>query len=496
MALKRQPVDGGYAWVILLACALLYMTLVGTWKAFGILYNEFLKKYDAGAGNTAWISSLMFFLSFALGPLANYLVGVFSFRSVVMFGGLLLSTGYFISAFVTRMEWMFLTIGVVCGFGSGLAFAPCGTIVSFYFVKRRALANGIMVSGSGLSSFIFPYLYRYIIDQFSVTGAMIIISGLVLHMCVAGALLRQPQELSVCSEDRKPHQQTSTSNICCVYLKLLKNTRLTVFIAVFTINIMAYAANFTAFPAHMQSLGFEESQIAVAFSMIGAAEIFTRALIGWFADKKYVSNTVIMVFAAVISGTAAILLPLFKTFPVMVTYGLIVGIFPGAFWSLMAVVLLECVPLVELTSAFGLLYMFMSSAIALSQPGMGWIEDATGTWDLSFRIMGSFNLLTALILICEPFLNSLSRHGQDEEEDAEQKDTKILHSEKLQKSPTIRHDHYDSRERAITVPVSDVIDSTAMSNNTYERLSQDNTRKADERLELLAPMATSDEFVI
>ncbi|XP_060069838.1 monocarboxylate transporter 12-like [Ylistrum balloti] len=502
MSSNRNTVDGGYAWVILIACTLLYMTLVGTCKAFGILYNEFLEKYDAGAGNTAWISSLMFFLCFALGPLANYLVGVFSFRAVVMFGGLLVSIGYFISAFVPRMEWMFLTIGVICGFGSGLAFAPCGTIVSFYFVKRRALANGIMVSGSGLSSFVFPYLYQYCIDTFSVTGAMIIISGVILHMCVAGALLRQPLELTdnhtpfdqSTVDEKQGHKETrTTEKTCNVYLKLLRNTRLTMFIMVFTINILAYAANFVAFPAHMQSLGFHENEVALAFSMIGAAEVLTRALFGWFADKKYISNSVIMIFSGVASGTAAILLPCFKTFPVMVAYGLAVGIFPGAFWSLMAVVLLDCVPLIELTSAFGLLYIFMSSAIAFSQPGMGWIEDATGDWNLSFRMMGTFHFLTTAILLAEPLILKLFCYdfGDKEKRDDHEEEIEeyVRTSDIARRSSTIRHDNYDSKEH---VKVSLIRERDIIAEN--ETKSSHPTSKDDDRSELLAPIAATEEI--
>ena len=46
------------------------------------------------------------------------------------------------------------------GIGYGLTFAPCSTIISFYFDKRRALANGITVSGSGLGAIFLPFLYE------------------------------------------------------------------------------------------------------------------------------------------------------------------------------------------------------------------------------------------------------------------------------------------------------------------------------------------------
>ncbi|XP_021378223.1 monocarboxylate transporter 12-like isoform X1 [Mizuhopecten yessoensis] len=514
MTVKREatPVDGGYAWVILIACTLSYMTLVGTCKAFGILYNEFITMYDAGAGNTAWISSLMFFLSFLLGPLANYLVGVFSFRAVVMCGGLLVSIGYFISAFVPRMEWMFLTIGIVCGVGSGLALAPCGTIVSFYFLKKRALANGILVSGSGLSSFVFPYLYRYAIDRFGVKGALIIISGLALHMCIAGALLRQPLELATTHRSPDKYTEVETNDIKLtknqtselkkrgntfpVYMRLLRNTRLVMFIIVFAINVLAYAANFVAFPAHMQSLGLNQSQVTIAFSMIGAAEVFTRSLFGWFADKKYVANSTIMIFSGVLSGVAAILLPFLKTFPFMVAYGLVIGIFPGAFWSLMAVVLLDCVPLNDFTSAFGLLYTFMSFAVALSQPGMGWIEDATGSWNLSFRVMGFLHLLTAVILMSEPLIVKFCSCNQNDDEqkqslsDIVEEENKLLHKKNsddtLSSSCSVYHDTCESRAKSPSISDNDI--SLASATNA--------SGESGEQLKVLAPIASLEDVVI
>ncbi|XP_033762280.1 monocarboxylate transporter 13-like [Pecten maximus] len=421
MANRREttPVDSGYAWVILFACSLLYMMLSGVTKAFGILYTEFLEVYDAGAGNTAWIGSVKLFLFFGLGPLANSLCEVFSFRKVVMTGGLLLSLGYLASVFVQQMELMYLTIGIVAGIGCGFVFAPCTTIVSFYFKKRQALANGIVISGSGLGSFIFPYFYRFIIDELGLKGALLIISGVSLHVCVGGALLRQPHQLikSKHSSDKideetknlnygentkiieKPSKQKSKF---VIDFTLFKIPRFSVYVAAFTVNIIGYAGNFSAFPAHVKSLGFGEQKVAIALSMIGATEMFARIFFGWFADKKIFQKRTIVIFSAVVSGVSAILIPFLRNFPAMVVYGCIVGIFPGAFWSLMAVMMLECVELDRLTSAMGVLSMFMSFGIVISQPLMGWLEDATGSWDLSFRIMGMFNLLSGALFVLEP----------------------------------------------------------------------------------------------
>lgn len=50
-----------------------------------------------------------------LGPVANLLSEMFSYRLVVMSGGFILGVGYFCSSFVPHMELMFLTYGIIGG---------------------------------------------------------------------------------------------------------------------------------------------------------------------------------------------------------------------------------------------------------------------------------------------------------------------------------------------------------------------------------------------
>lgn len=52
---------------------LIYLIIAGGVKSFGVLYTELLDYYDAGAGNTAWISSVCMFLFMGLGKIIFYL---------------------------------------------------------------------------------------------------------------------------------------------------------------------------------------------------------------------------------------------------------------------------------------------------------------------------------------------------------------------------------------------------------------------------------------
>lgn len=60
----------------------------------------------------------------------------------------------------------------------------------YYFDKKRALAVGICVCGSGVGAFVFPPLIQMTVDHFGWAASMLILAGLVLQVCIAGALMR------------------------------------------------------------------------------------------------------------------------------------------------------------------------------------------------------------------------------------------------------------------------------------------------------------------
>lgn len=63
-------------------------------------------------------------------------------------------------------------------------------MVGSYFSERKALAYGIAMSGSGIGTFILAPAVQLLIEFFSWRGALLILGGLVSHLCVCGALMR------------------------------------------------------------------------------------------------------------------------------------------------------------------------------------------------------------------------------------------------------------------------------------------------------------------
>ena len=76
------------------------------------------------------------------------------------------------------------------GIGFGLMYLPSVILVGFYFEKKRALATGIALCGSGIGTFVFAPFSRFLITFYGWKGGLLIISGICLNGCVCAALFR------------------------------------------------------------------------------------------------------------------------------------------------------------------------------------------------------------------------------------------------------------------------------------------------------------------
>ena len=89
----------------------------------------------------------------------------------------------------------------------GMAYLPAIVIVSYYFEKRRTLATGIAVCGSGIGTFVFAPLANALLTEYSWKGTILIEAGILLNCLLCGMLFRPlkfPETPDSDEEDEKP----------------------------------------------------------------------------------------------------------------------------------------------------------------------------------------------------------------------------------------------------------------------------------------------------
>ncbi len=115
-------------------------------------------------------------------------------RAVGMTAGVLYGTGTYLAGFaVGDLQMLYLTYGVIAGFGIGLGYiVPIATLVK-WFPKRRGVITGIAVAGFGCGALAFGPLARVLIAAFGPYQAFKWL-GLGFYTIVIGAslVLRDP----------------------------------------------------------------------------------------------------------------------------------------------------------------------------------------------------------------------------------------------------------------------------------------------------------------
>lgn len=189
------PPDGGWGWVIVVSSLMCNIIVDGIGYSFGIFLPEFVNNFGETRSKVSLIGSLLCGTYLCAGPIVSALTNKFGCRPVAMTGSVISTVAFVLATFSPNIDILILTYGVLGGFGFGMIYLPSIVSVGYYFERKRAMATGIAVCGSGVGTFIFAPLTKYLLDQFDWKNALFILAGIVFNGCVFGALMR-PLEVS------------------------------------------------------------------------------------------------------------------------------------------------------------------------------------------------------------------------------------------------------------------------------------------------------------
>lgn len=208
-SISTDPPDGGYGWFIVFGAFSVQFWVAGLVKSYGVLYVEIMETFPSSTATVAsWIPAILSALCLALAPVSSALCQRFSCRTVVFVGGLFCALGMTLSYFATSLVHLLFTFGILTGIGGGLSTTPGIVIVSQYFDKHRALANGICVSGTATGSFILPVLIKHLAENFGFHGTILILGFCMFDVCLS-AMLYRPLE-SMQNDDKVVEEEDAT----------------------------------------------------------------------------------------------------------------------------------------------------------------------------------------------------------------------------------------------------------------------------------------------
>lgn len=200
--------DGGWGWVVVAASFLIATVADGLAFSYGLMHNEFVGFFKKSEAKTSLIGSLFISVPLIAGPIMSALVDRYGCRSMTIVGGVAATVGFVAAAFCDSVETLYVTYGIIAGLGMGLLYVTAVVSIAYWFDKRRNLAVGLGSCGVGFGTFIYSPLTTYLLEEYGWRGALLLLAGTVLNVCICGAVMRDPEWLIL---EQKKQRQLSKS---------------------------------------------------------------------------------------------------------------------------------------------------------------------------------------------------------------------------------------------------------------------------------------------
>ncbi|CAH8448913.1 unnamed protein product [Schistosoma turkestanicum] len=184
------PPDGGWGWFIVFGSFLCMVLVDGMCFSYGLFLSELEETFGASKMQMTLGGSLLTGFYFMVGPLVSGLLNKFGSREVVIVGTLISSVSILTSTFIYNLDLFIVVFGICGGIGYGCIYLPAATVVTSWFVKKRATVTGIIMAGSGIGGVIYSLVVPSLIEIYTWRGCILLLSGVNLNCAIAGALFR------------------------------------------------------------------------------------------------------------------------------------------------------------------------------------------------------------------------------------------------------------------------------------------------------------------
>nr|XP_056713934.1 monocarboxylate transporter 7 [Euleptes europaea] len=453
--------DGGWGWIVAFAFFFIEALTYGIIKSFGVFFTDLVESFDETNSRISWIISICVFVLTFTAPLSTVLSNRFGHRMIVMLGGVLISTGMVAGSFARTVVEMYLSIGIVSGFGYCLAFLPTVTILSQYFDKKRSLVTAVASTGECFAVFSFAPAITAFKEHFGWRNALLFVGLLQLGIIACGSLLRpiivktqEEVKVSPAEEQRETkymleNEQTRTSidsidsgvevttspsnkhrdarlelkseeepkeitkvlieassipnkepKIQLLDFSVMKDYS---FICYALFGLFAtlgfFAPSLYIIPLSM-SLGIDKDRSAYILSAMAIAEVFGRISAGWVLNRKPIRKIYIELICVILLDLALFAFPFAYEFWGLMMCSIFFGFMLGTVAGTHIPMLAEddVVGIEKMSSAAGV-YIFVQSLSGLAGPPLaGMLVDTTKNYRSAFYSCAAGMLLAAVFL--------------------------------------------------------------------------------------------------
>ncbi|MBZ3873084.1 Monocarboxylate transporter 10 [Sciurus carolinensis] len=413
----REPPEGGWGWLVMLAAMWCNGSVFGIQNACGVLFVSMLKTFgskddDKMVFKTAWVGSLSMGMIFFCCPIASVFTDIFGCRKTAVMGAAVGFVGLMSSSFVSSIEPLYLTYGIIFACGCSFAYQPSLVILGHYFKKRLGLVNGIVTAGSSIFTILLPLLLRVLIDSVDLFYTLRILCIFMFILFLAGFTYRPLASSAKDKESESSRFSLFSRRKFSAPKKffnfaIFKVTAYAVWAVGIPLALFGYFVPYVHLMKHVNERFQDEKNKEVVLMCIGITSGVGRLLFGRIADYVPGAKKVyLQVLSFFFIGLMSMMIPLCSVFGALIAVCLIMGLFDGCFISIMAPIAFELVGAQDVSQAIGFLLGFMSIPMTVGPPIAGLLRDKLGSYDVAFYLAGIPPLIGGSVLCFIPWIHS------------------------------------------------------------------------------------------
>lgn len=385
-----------YGWYILASSLILIIMDGLLLYSFGVFLPYLNKEFGFSRAIGSSIFSLRsVVLAFSL-TLAGRLVDKYDPRVVIVSGAVIAALGMLLSGIATKGWHLYVSYGFLIGLGDGVLYITCVAVVSRWFIKRRALAIGIITTGIPLSGLITNPLTAWLISSFGLRTAFFALAGLLALSTLPALVLRGYPE----QKNLKPYgsrEQSTTEPL----QKGLKNNNdwkalEAISTPIFWIMYTMYFFGFTTFlviVVHLFSFAIDSGIPPLVASgapaAIGLGSLFGRLVLSALLTEVIESKKVLF-FCFLLQGSSIFLLLGIRETWSFYLFGILFGFFYSGTVPIFPTLLGNFFGL----GSLGTIYGFFGTSYCVAAIGgpllAGYIHDISGTYFYAFLLSTFF----------------------------------------------------------------------------------------------------------
>ncbi|MBV8536055.1 MAG: oxalate/formate MFS antiporter [Alphaproteobacteria bacterium] len=350
--------------------------------------------------------SLLIVLQTFFSPFQAYLVDRFGPRLLISVGALMAGGSWVLSSMVGSLGALYVTYGIIGGFGTGIIYVGIIGLMVRWFPDRRGLATGLAAAGYGFGAIFTSFPIDSMIKSSGYQQTLLVWGLIQGAIGVAAALgLRTPPEgyvpagfnpetVRIELQTRRSYTPTEMLKNPIFYLLFIMMTMMSTSGLMVVSNVGPFANEYKV--AQVLVLGMAALPLSLTLSR--ATNGLTRPFFGWVSDHIGREQTMALAFA--LEAVAIVVLFLFLDNPAMfvVLTGLVFFGW-GEIFSLFPSTLTDTFGSKFAATNYGFLYIAQGVGSILGGPAAAYLKAQTGSWTVVFVLVACLDALTAVLAI-------------------------------------------------------------------------------------------------